>query len=199
MADVGPGGLLRVLCGRGCGQVIEVDQQMVTNMVALGQPLVFEHPPGKCPTEVADGAAAAQPDRRFRVQIIGYEVDPAAEIDERAWYVEVPGAELLGGIGQEVSAKSFASAVNGPFTRWLAERTLAAGGNEQRYVSGWEKFQEQAAFADVPVRHAEGDTATVPTHDGGTSEVEITEVRGTAEAQVVEVRDGRTPSGLIVP
>lgn len=144
MAEVGPGGALTAKCVR-CGGPIEVDTQMVTNMVALGQPLVFEHAVGSCPDEAAPAEPPAL--RTFRLQLLAYEVDPEAGVEDRAFSVEVPGAELLAGTGTTVTARTLVAAVNGPMTAWLAERSLSSNG---RLVSAWEKFQEQAVWADAP-------------------------------------------------
>lgn len=144
MAEVGPGGTLTARCRR-CGGGIEIDTQMVTNMVALGQPLVFEHAEGSCPSEAAP-AAEPRPLRSFRLQLLAYEVDPEAGVPDRAFSVEVPGAELLAGTGTTVTAESFSKAVNGPMTAWLVERGLSSSG---RIVSAWEKFQEQSVWADA--------------------------------------------------
>lgn len=154
MADAKADGTIQVMCGRGCGSILDVDQNMVTNMVALGQPLVFEHADGQCPTELADAARGEErPDRRFRVQLAGFEVPLDADVPEGSWIPRdgwpVRGAQVLGGLGHDVTAKTFAAAVNGPFTRWLAERTMSAGGMDRRLVSAWDRFCEMAAFADT--------------------------------------------------
>lgn len=160
MAEVGPGGVLSVLCARGCGSPIEVDQQMVTNMVTLGQPLVFQHAEGQCPTEQAEAAAErdrvhaglpAQAPRKFRLQILAWELDPDTQIDEALgpYNVEIAGAELMAGFGVTVEAVTFPKAVNGPMTEWFANRSIPMDAG-RRYVSPWERFQETAALAEMP-------------------------------------------------
>lgn len=166
MAEAGPAGVLQVMCNRGCGVPIEVDTQMVTNMVALDQPLVFAHAEGQCPTELAEAAEPDRPTRRFHVSILGYEILDGADVEETAWFrhVDIPGAELLGGLGHDVSAKTFAAAVNGPMTTWLASRSLADG---REMISAWEKFQRQAAWADTPAPAAVVDAPEEPARRTG--------------------------------
>lgn len=126
-----------------CGGLIEVDEQMVTNMVALGKGLRFDHG-GACPTdEPAAEPSAAPTSRRFRLQILTYELGEGEEFDAAFLGDREPTA----GIGHTVEAGSHAEAVNGPMTEWLATRHLS---HEGRMTSAWEKFQEQAAFADMP-------------------------------------------------
>lgn len=165
VAEVGPAGVLRVLCGRGCGGALDIDQQMVTNMVALGQSLEFQHASGQCPTELEDAAGERQRDaagqaplakRRFRLQILVWELDPDVEVDEALgpYNIELPGAELMAGFGVTSEAVTFAKAVNGPMTEWFANRSIPTDGG-RRFVSPWERFQETAAMADLPARAAE--------------------------------------------
>lgn len=131
-----------------CAGLIPVEGQLIQNMLALGDPLSFAH--DVCPTaEVEPGEAVEDVPRRFRLQLLGYELSPDAAADPAAgaFNVRVLGSDLLAGMGETVRARNFAEAVNGPLTTWLATRAVS---HEGRMISAWEKFQEQAAFADLP-------------------------------------------------
>lgn len=134
-----------------CGQPLPVDAEAMRNALLLGQEVTAAH--DVCPGQEA-APVDAPPLRRFRAQIIMWELPPADDPIYRSddnpdgipldtpvtWkYASLDGSsevEELAGVGHTVEAESFAKAVNGPFTTWL-NRT-------------WPKMQENAAFADLP-------------------------------------------------
>lgn len=176
---------LTVACGR-CGQPIPVEAQMVANAVALGEDLELEHAPGQCPHEHGVPVSETAPLRRFRLQLMAvelphegseeYEELGVSERDAAAalrWSVGwqqpegVLGLPFMAGIGHTVSARNFPEAVNGDLTSWLN--------------TAWPRFQETAAFADLPPG------------DGPTPKAEP------AEERVPVAVVPPTPSRLIVP
>lgn len=148
---------LTAACGR-CGGPIEVEPQMVANAVALGQELEVEHAPGDCPNEGGVPVEEGAPLRRFRLQLMCVElphegseeyerlgVAESKVADAMRWTGPELGAdedgtphrlELMAGIGKTVAARNFPEAVNGELTGWLND--------------AWPRFQESAAFADLP-------------------------------------------------
>jgi hypothetical protein len=143
---------LFIACTR-CGDPLPVDSEVLKNAIALGEDIAAAHDvcPGQEPTEPAGEAPAL---RRFRLQLIMWEVPPKGDPIYRSednpegipldtpvtWkYVSLAGSavvEELAGTGHTVDARNFAEAVNGPLTTWLNQT--------------WPKMQESAAFADLP-------------------------------------------------
>ncbi|HMM95384.1 hypothetical protein [Phycicoccus sp.] len=125
---------MSVACAKGCGHTIEVDEQTINNAALLGTQLVFEH--DVCPGDDPVPTAATSVERRFRLQLIAMEIT-GDEPDPTTDYVaELPGVEIVAGLGEVFTGTNFAEVVNGPMTSWLS--------------TSWQRFQETAAFADLP-------------------------------------------------
>lgn len=151
---------LEVLCPD-CRQAITVEAQMIANAVVLGQELSFSHG-GHCPGTTI--AAAPVEQRRFRLQILAYELgaDEALDPAAGAFNTHIAGAELVSGIGKTVVAPTLQKAIAGPLTTWLADPTIANG---DRLISGWELFQSASAYADATPTGPAEDAAEAPPED----------------------------------
>lgn len=132
-------------CTRGCGVPLDIDTEMIVNMVSLGKALEFSH------TVCPNARMPADPDtpmRKFRLQILVWEVGHLAEVPEPAdgaFNLAVPGAEHLQGAGKTVEARSLKDAMTGPFNDWLSTRSMVFQ-NEQ--ISPWDLLMRASAFAD---------------------------------------------------
>jgi hypothetical protein len=128
-------------CTKGCGIPIDVETQMIVNMAQQGKALEFSHT--VCPNARMP-ADPDQPMRKFRLQILVWEVGHLAEVPEPA-----DGAFNLAvhlqGMGRTVEARSLKEAMTGPLNDWLSTRSMVF---QQEPIQPWDLLMRASAFAD---------------------------------------------------
>lgn len=126
-----------------CGQPIPVEQELLLNAIALnGVPPEVRHEPG-CPGETVPVEGEAPVMRRFGIHFTLFEVSTDVELGDLGRELVVVhrrdgqpeyDVDPLSSMGHVVEAKTFATAVNGPFTDFLNKT--------------WPRLQETAVIAD---------------------------------------------------
>lgn len=88
---------MRFNCTKGCGEAIEVTDEMLEEAKTTGRPIDVQH-------KVCPGSEGA-PVRKFKVQTQVFELHPADDPDAE------DGQELLASVGHTVEAGSFKQAL----------------------------------------------------------------------------------------